>query len=73
MYNYVHVTNVKVVDRQRVKRGEVIGDVWESSSEIWPPHVHLEILDDLNLDPLQDLDGCISDAPQDALVFPVDC
>jgi murein DD-endopeptidase MepM/ murein hydrolase activator NlpD len=79
---YAHVRALRVRPGDEVRRGQTVGDVWipevgRHGFEKWTPHVHLALLSARapveQLDPLDLVKRCLSEATQAELVFPVDC
>jgi hypothetical protein len=74
---YVHVNNIRVAAGDRVARGDVLADFWESDDIHWIRHVHLfwsgSQLPVEEQDPLRLLTACQSQAQDDEYIYPVDC
>lgn len=75
---YAHLKEVRVKERDFVRRGEVIGQFWSSPDGGWIDHVHLEYAPyqrSLALqDPLPGISVCwTGSAAPGELVFPVQC
>lgn len=78
IFEYVHITNIRVHDGQRVRRGDTLGNAWSPSNEIgWKPHVHLLIHERTipmeKRDPLRYLRTCPSESLPGELAFPIPC
>jgi hypothetical protein len=77
MYEYVHLINIRISERDHVRRGEILGDAWRPNNELeWVPHVHLEHLNRKlpleRLDPMEVLTGCPSKVSKGP-TYPVSC